>query len=58
MQLQDLTTELTDAFGLVRGRGVLVSAVEPGSPAAEIANRTRAGDLPRRATRRELGEID
>jgi serine protease Do len=36
MQLQDLTMELTDAFGLVRGRGVLVSAVEPGSPAAEI----------------------
>ncbi|HKS31720.1 MAG TPA: trypsin-like peptidase domain-containing protein [Chthoniobacterales bacterium] len=36
MQLQDLTTELTDAFNLIRGRGVLVSAVEPGSPAAEI----------------------
>ena len=36
MQLQDLTPELTDAFGLLRGRGVLVSAVEPGSPAAEI----------------------
>src|SRR5213082_3128368 len=36
MQLQDLTAELTDAFGLVPGRGVLVSAVEPGSPAAEI----------------------
>ena len=36
MQLQDLTTELTDAFGLVPGRGVLVSAVEAGSPAAEI----------------------
>ena len=36
MQLQDLTTDLTDAFGLVRGRGALVSAVEPGSPAAEI----------------------
>ena len=36
MQLQDLTTDLTDAFGLVRGRGVLVSAVESGSPAAEI----------------------
>jgi S1-C subfamily serine protease len=36
MQLQDLTTELTDAFGLVRGRGVLVSAVELGSPAAEV----------------------
>src|SRR5213596_3505848 len=36
MQLQDLTAELTDAFGLLRGRGVLVSAVEPESPAAEI----------------------
>src|SRR5205807_7409856 len=36
MQLQDLTAELTDAFGLVSGRGVLVSAVEPESPAAEI----------------------
>ena len=36
MQLQDLTTDLTDALGLVPGRGVLVSAVESGSPAAEI----------------------
>ena len=36
MQLQDLTAELTDALGLVPRRGVLVSAVEPGSPAAEI----------------------
>ena len=36
MQLQDLTAELTDAFGLAPGRGVLVSAVAPGSPAAEI----------------------
>src|SRR5438094_398185 len=36
MQLQDLTSELTDALGLVPRRGVLVSAVEPGSPAAEI----------------------
>jgi len=36
MQLQDLTAELTDAFDLVPGRGVLVSAVEQGSPAAEI----------------------
>jgi len=37
MQLQDLTPELTDALGLVRGRGVLISAVEPGSPADEAA---------------------
>ena len=36
MQLQDLTTELTDALGLLGGRGVLVSAVDPGSPAAEV----------------------
>ena len=33
MQLQDLTTELTDALGLSPGRGVLISSVEPGSPA-------------------------
>jgi serine protease Do len=32
MQLQDLTAELTDALGLLR-RGVLISAVEPDSPA-------------------------
>lgn len=33
MQLQELTTELTDALGYLRGRGVLISAVEPDSPA-------------------------
>lgn len=33
MQLQDLTPDLTDALGYVQGRGVLVSAVEPESPA-------------------------
>ena len=33
MQLQDLTEELTDALGYASGRGVLVSAVEPDSPA-------------------------
>jgi len=35
MQLQDLTQELTDALGYQSGRGVLVSAVEPDSPADE-----------------------
>jgi serine protease Do len=35
MQLQDLTEELTDALDLLPGRGVLVSGVEPGSPAEE-----------------------
>src|SRR5437016_5434472 len=33
MQLQDLTQELTNALGFEAGRGVLVSAVEPDSPA-------------------------
>ena len=39
MQLQDLTPDLTDALGYVQGRGVLVSAVEPDSPADEAGIR-------------------
>jgi len=35
MQLQDLNLELSDALGYVRGRGVLITAVEPESPADE-----------------------
>jgi serine protease Do len=33
LQLQNLTPDLTDALGYAQGRGVLVSAVEPESPA-------------------------
>jgi len=33
MQTQDLSEELTDALGYERGHGVLISAVEPDSPA-------------------------
>jgi serine protease Do len=33
MQLQDLTQELSEALGYLRGRGVLITAVEQGSPA-------------------------
>lgn len=33
IQLQNLTEELSDALGYLRGRGVLVTAVEPDSPA-------------------------
>jgi serine protease Do len=33
MQLQDLTQELVDALGYTPGRGVLISGVEPDSPA-------------------------
>jgi serine protease Do len=36
MQLQDLTPELTDALGYAPGKGVLVSAVEPDSPAESV----------------------
>jgi serine protease Do len=35
IQLQDLNEDLTDALGYESGRGVLISAVEPDSPAAE-----------------------
>lgn len=33
MQLQDLTRDLTDALGYLPGKGVLITAVEPDSPA-------------------------
>ena len=33
MQLQDLSSELSDALGYLRGRGVLIAAVEQESPA-------------------------
>ncbi len=33
MQLQDLNQELSDALGYARGRGVLITAVEPDGPA-------------------------
>jgi S1-C subfamily serine protease len=33
MQLQNLSQELSEALGYLRGRGVLITAVEPDSPA-------------------------
>jgi serine protease Do len=35
LQLQDLNQELSDVLGYIRGRGVLITAVEPDSPADE-----------------------
>ena len=36
MQLQDLSDDLTQALGYQPGRGVLISSVEPNSPADEV----------------------
>ena len=35
VQLQNLSSELSDALGYLRGRGVLITAVEPDSPASD-----------------------
>lgn len=39
MQLQDLTPELSEALGYLRGSGVLITAVEPDSPADQAGIR-------------------
>src|SRR5262249_32513593 len=39
MQLQDLSRELSDALGYLRGRGVLITAGEPYSPADEAGSK-------------------
>lgn len=36
LQLQDLTNELANALGYAAGHGVLISAVEPDSPASQV----------------------
>ncbi|HEY2801644.1 MAG TPA: trypsin-like peptidase domain-containing protein [Chthoniobacterales bacterium] len=36
LQLQDLTNELADALGYAAGHGVLISAVDPDSPAGQV----------------------
>jgi len=41
MQLQELSSELSDALGYLRGRGVLITAVEPDSPADEAGIKRR-----------------
>src|SRR5437773_7400797 len=38
MQLQDLNEELTDALGYEPGHGVLISGIEPNSPADQAGN--------------------
>src|SRR5258705_9504045 len=38
LQLQDLNRELSDALGYLRGRGGLITAVEPDGPADEVGH--------------------
>jgi len=53
--LQDLTPELTDALDLLPGRGVVVSGVEPNSPAAEVG--LERGFVIYRLGRREVNSV-
>jgi serine protease Do len=55
IQLQNLTEELTDALGYLRGRGVLISAVEPDSPADEAG--IERGLVIYRVGRREVNSV-
>ncbi|HEY3661416.1 MAG TPA: trypsin-like peptidase domain-containing protein [Candidatus Udaeobacter sp.] len=55
MQLQDLNQELSDALGYVRGRGVLITAVEPDSPADEAG--IERGMVIYRANKSEVSSV-
>ncbi|MEP7078395.1 MAG: trypsin-like peptidase domain-containing protein [Chthoniobacterales bacterium] len=55
MQLQDLTPDLTDALGFAPGKGVLVTAVEPNSPADEAG--IERGLVVYRVGRRDLSSV-
>jgi Trypsin-like serine proteases, typically periplasmic, contain C-terminal PDZ domain len=59
MQLQDLSSELSDALGYLRGRGVLITAVEPNSP-ADNAGVKRGMVLYRvnKSTASSVGQVD
>src|SRR5262245_48628465 len=59
MQVQELSSELSDALGYLRGRGVLITAVEPDSP-AEAAGVKRGMVLYRvnKSTVSSVGQVD
>ena len=58
IQLQDLSAELTTALGFAPNRGVLISAVEPDSPADRGGSRAWARYLSNRQIRRDLGQTN
>ena len=56
LEVQDLTQELATRFHYKVGEGVIVSAVTPGSPAAE--KRIRPGDLILSVNRQDVASVD
>jgi len=56
LEVQDLTRELAERFHYKLGEGVIVSAVTPGSPAAEKG--IRPGDLILSVNRQEVASVD
>jgi serine protease Do len=55
IQLQDLSSELSDALGYLRGRGVLITAVEPDSPADDAG--IKRGMLIYRVNRSDVSSV-
>jgi len=55
IQLQDLSQELSDVLGYLRGRGVLITAVEPDSPADDAG--IERGMVIYRVNRTEVASI-
>ena len=55
IQLQDLSSELSEALGYLRGRGVLITAVEPDSPADDAG--IKRGMVIYRVNRSEVSSI-
>jgi serine protease Do len=56
LEVEELTRELAQRFGYKLGEGVIVSAVTPGSPAAEKG--IRPGDLILSVNRQDVASVD
>jgi serine protease Do len=56
LEVQDLTRDLADRFHYPLGKGVIVSAVTPGSPAADKG--IQPGDLILSVNRQEVASVD
>jgi len=56
IEVQNLTKDLAQQFGYQLGEGVIVTSVEPGSPAAEAG--IQAGDLIQGVNRQSVSTVD